>query len=72
MRIAWKKQSGRITESGFTWYKIGNVTVVQWYFDFHLHWYPWEKFSSLLLESQVGAPMERSLDKLKKLAERNP
>ena len=72
MHIAWKKQGGRVTMSGFTWYSAGNVTVVQWYFDFQLRWYPWEKFSSLLLESQVGVPMENSLAGLKKIVERKP
>ncbi|MEO7984581.1 MAG: SRPBCC family protein [Bacteroidota bacterium] len=46
-----------------------NTVTVQWYMDFHLHWYPWEKFSSLLLEKRYGAMMEKGLDKLKNLLE---
>jgi hypothetical protein len=70
--ISWKQHTGRTTEGGFTFYSTGSVTVVQWYFDFHLHWYPWEKFSSLLFESQLGVPMEKSLNKLKDYLEPKP
>jgi hypothetical protein len=42
-------------------------TTVQWYMDFHLRWYPWEKFGSLLLEKTYGAKMEQGLENLKRL-----
>lgn len=41
-------------------------TVVQWYFDFQVKWYPWEKFGSILFDRQLGPLMEKSLDQLKK------
>jgi hypothetical protein len=47
----------------------GSYTV-QWYMDFHLRWYPWEKFSSLLLEKRYGAMMEHGLNNLKALLEK--
>jgi hypothetical protein len=47
-----------------------NSFTVQWYMDFHLRWYPWEKFSSLLLEKRYGALMEQGLAKLKALLEK--
>lgn len=72
MNVTWLQQSGRVTTAAFTWYTSDHVTVVQWYFDIHLRWYPWEKFSSLLVENQLGQPMERSLAQLKKLAEQSP
>jgi len=46
----------------------GNTTV-QWYMDFKLRWYPWEKFSSLLLENRYGPVMEQGLARLKKQTE---
>ena len=49
---------------------IPNSVTVQWYMDFHLRWYPWEKFSSLLLEKRYGPAMEQGLDKLKNLLEK--
>lgn len=42
------------------------TVTVQWYMDFKLRWYPWEKFSSLLLEKRYGPVMEQGLAKLKK------
>lgn len=48
----------------------GNDSVaVQWYMDFHLRWYPWEKFASLLLEKSYGSKMEQGLTDLKHLVE---
>jgi hypothetical protein len=42
-----------------------NTVTVQWYMDFQLRWYPWEKFSSLLLEKRYGPMMEKGLSNLK-------
>jgi hypothetical protein len=50
--------------------RIPNSFTVQWYMDFHLRWYPWEKFSSLLLEKRYGAMMEQGLTNLKALLEK--
>jgi hypothetical protein len=44
--------------------------VVNWYFEVPAK-VPWEKFSSLILENQLGLPMENALVKLKKLLENN-
>jgi hypothetical protein len=45
------------------------TTTVQWYMDVHFRWYPWEKFSSLLLEKRYGPVMEKGLDNLKRQLE---
>jgi hypothetical protein len=47
------------------------LVTVQWWMDFKLRWYPWEKFSSLFFENIYGAEMEKGLDKLKQLVEAN-
>ena len=59
-------------ESGWNFFdgRTPNTVTVQWYMDFHLRWYPWEKFSSLLLEKRYGPMMEQGLEKLKSLAEK--
>ena len=44
--------------------------IVQWYTDFHLRWYPWEKFSSLLFEKIHGSRMQQGLENLKALLEK--
>jgi hypothetical protein len=43
--------------------------TVEWYTDFHLRWYPWEKFSSILFEKQYGPQMEQGLERLKNRVE---
>lgn len=40
--------------------------TLQWYMDFKLAWYPWQKFSTLFYESTYGAMMEKGLANLKK------
>ena len=44
-------------------------TTLQWYMDFKLRWYPWEKFSSLIFDKSYGPKMEQGLDNIKKNAE---
>ncbi len=51
---------------------IPNTYTVQWYMDFYLRWYPWEKFSGLLLEKRYGPSMERGLEKLRESVVRSP
>ena len=38
--------------------------TLQWYMDFDLKWYPWEKFGSMLYEKMYGATMEQGLSNL--------
>jgi hypothetical protein len=64
--------NGRMIESSFMLEESAGVTVVQWYFDFRLKWYPWEKFGSITFDDQFGKPMEVSLTNLKKLVENSP
>jgi hypothetical protein len=66
-----RQASGRPVISG--WKIIGekgkDSLIVQWYMDFRLKWYPWEKFSSLLLEKRYGPQMEQGLTNLKNFLE---
>ena len=48
-----------------------STVTVQWYMDFTLRWYPWEKFSSILFEKQYGPQMEQGLARMKNLLENN-
>ena len=43
--------------------------TLQWYMDFKLKWYPWEKFKSLFYENIYGVQMEQGLANLKQLLE---
>jgi len=67
-QIRAKYSSGEATKEMETSWKLvpGQQSVaVQWSLDFHLHWYPWEKFSSLLLEKRYGPVLETGLNNLK-------
>jgi hypothetical protein len=58
------------------WKTLGDANAdsitLQWYMDFHLRWYPWEKFSSLLLEKSQGTRMEEGLTRLKAVVQNVP
>ena len=47
-----------------------NSATVQWYMEFHLRWYPWEKFSSFMFERVYGPQIQQGLDNLKSLLEK--
>ena len=66
-------QNGRKVTTGWNIYEaaLPSTVTVQWYMDFRLQWYPWEKFSGLLLEKRFGPLMEKGLENLKSLAHQN-
>ena len=47
-------------------------TTVQWYFEFSIRWYPWEKFGSIIYDKELGPQMQKSLQNLKELLEKAP
>ena len=63
------QQSGKKTVAN-GWQLYGSSSsdslTLQWYMDFRLSWYPWEKFSTLFYEKTYGAMMEKGLSNLKK------
>lgn len=68
----WQPPSGNKFGSGFAIIGSNNkqsFTAVQWYFDFHIKWYPWAKFQSIVYDQQLGPVLEKSLANLKKIAE---
>lgn len=44
--------------------------TLQWYIDFKMKWYPWQKFGSLFYEPTYGGMMEEGLGKIKVQAEK--
>ena len=67
----WKQLNGKIFIGGFNLIPHDSLTTVQWYFDFHFNWYPWEKFSSIVYDQQAGPVMQASLENLKSVVENN-
>ena len=63
------QQPGRkIVTNGWQLYgsSSSDSLTLQWYMDFKLSWYPWEKFSTLFYEKTYGTMMEKGLANLKK------
>lgn len=72
VETVWKQESGHTQKSGFNLLSspAQNITTVQWYFEQHLQWYPWERFASMMNDKILGPTMETSLDNLKTVAEK--
>ena len=70
IRTSWERVGQDKIQSGVSITQASNSTIVQWYFDFKVKWYPWEKFGSIVFDKELGPPMEQSLDQLKKLCEK--
>ena len=65
-----KNEGGRPVMSGMKLmhHSQSDSLTLQWYMDFRLHWYPWEKFRSLFYENIYGVQMEQGLSNLKELS----
>ena len=51
-------------------YASTDSITIQWYMDFQLQWYPWQKFGSLFYENTYGTMMQQGLAAIKELAEK--
>ncbi len=70
VETVWHQQrNGKKFPGVFNLITSQSVTTVQWYFEFHFKWYPWEKFSSITYDKQIGPQMEASLENLRKILE---
>jgi hypothetical protein len=60
--------------SGWQLYHYAHTDSItlQWYLDFKLKWYPWQKFGSLFYENTYGRMMEQGLTNLKQAVENLP
>jgi len=68
--IGWDQSHGKHFTGGFHLLQLyPDSLTVQWWFDFHFRWYPWEKFGSLVYDQKLGPVMEESLAGLKHFLE---
>ncbi|MES2881757.1 MAG: hypothetical protein V4676_06390 [Bacteroidota bacterium] len=51
-------------------YPGADSLTVQWYMDFDLPWYPWQKFGSLFYENTYGIMMQQGLQNLKTIVDK--
>lgn len=69
----WKGTNGKFQKSNFTIIQDqpSYPVVLNWVFDEHIQWYPWEKIGALMNEEVLGPAMEKDLENLKQLVEKN-
>ena len=67
---SWSGSDGKKFAGQFNLVQSGTSVTLQWYFDFHFHWYPWEKLSALFYDKRFGLMMEKSLVALKNYLEK--
>lgn len=69
----WKGRNNRQQQSRFVIIQNQSVKVitVNWIFEEHVQWYPWQRISTIMNDKILGPEMEKSLENLKKLAETN-
>jgi hypothetical protein len=68
--LVFQMQQGKkppvISAWKFYGYPNADSLTLQWYMDFSLKWYPWQKFGSLFFENTYGRMMEEGLTNLKR------
>ena len=69
--MRWQQAGKRPVINGWHLHRFTapDSATLQWYMDFQLSWYPWQKFSSLFYEKTYGTMMEQGLQNIKRLAE---
>ncbi|MBV9962150.1 MAG: hypothetical protein JO072_07875 [Parafilimonas sp.] len=65
----WQGQSTKeqINKLDLSYNSTIDSTIVNWAFQQHLNWYPWERLGAMLYDKVYGPSMEASLNKLKKV-----
>jgi hypothetical protein len=70
--LNWDMVNGKHFVGGFQFLSVNRDSLtVQWWFDFHFRWYPWEKLGVFVYDRKLGPVMEESLGKLQRYVE-NP
>ena len=55
---------------GFRIRRVANSnrqTEVQWFLEYRLKWYPWERFSGIFMDHMIGPVLEQALQQLGKI-----
>jgi hypothetical protein len=70
--LNWDMVNGKQFVGGFQFLSLNPDSVtVQWWFEFHFRWYPWEKLGIFVYDRKFGPVMEESLGLLQRFVE-NP
>jgi len=70
--LNWDMINGKQFAGGFQFLSLNpDSLTVQWWFEFHFRWYPWEKLGIFVYDRKLGPVMEESLGALQRFVE-NP
>jgi len=68
--LNWDLKGGKQYAGGMSIIQTFPDSVsVEWWFDLHFRWYPWEKLGVFVYDRKLGPAMEESLDSLKRFVE---
>jgi hypothetical protein len=71
VELNWDLTGGKQFSGGMRFQPLnGDSLTIQWWFDFHFHWYPWERMGSFVYDRKLGPVMEESLKGLKQFVEK--
>jgi hypothetical protein len=72
VKTSWREKNKKAFQGVFNIIPQKTETTVQWYFEFSVKWYPWEKFGSIIYDKELGPTMEKSLQNIKEMLEKAP
>ena len=68
--LDWDLNGGKRHPGGVAVGALNRDSItVEWWFDLHFRWYPWEKLGVFVYDRKLGPVMEESLDSLKRYLE---
>jgi hypothetical protein len=68
--LHWEMFNGKQFAGGFQFLPVNRDSLaVQWWFEFHFRWYPWEKLGIFVYDRKLGPAMEESLGALQRFVE---
>lgn len=68
--LNWDMVNGKQFVGGFQFLSLNpDSLTVQWWFEFHFRWYPWEKLGIFVYDRKLGPVMEESLRALQRFVE---
>lgn len=68
--LNWNLTGGKQFAGGFQFLSLNADSLrVEWWFDLHFRWYPWEKLGVFVYDRKLGPAMEESLKGLKRYVE---
>jgi len=71
VELNWDLTGGKKFSGGMRFQPLSaDSLTIQWWFDFHFHWYPWERMGSFVYDRKLGPIMEESLKGLKQFVEK--